>query len=184
MNNNHLTGYVVLLTALSLLSISACAQRQPGPEAQQPESYSESQTEDASVESEWVPPPEIEEESASTYDAAADVIISEDIYFKKGSAVLQPEAREILQKKAQWLLDNPGAKIIIQGHSDEPGSNEANFALGDRRAGSVITYLLEMGIDLTRMTAVSYGKEKPLSMGTDETSRARNRRVHIEFDIH
>lgn len=184
MKNKYFTGCMALLTALMVFSLAACAQNQTRQETGQPDSYNAPEAEDASAESELVPPPEIEEETAPTSDAAADQFINEDIYFKKGSYALQPEARTILQRKAGWLLDNPEMKIVIQGHSDEPGSNEANFALGDRRAGSVITYLMELGIDLARMTAVSYGKEKPESMGTDEASRAKNRRVHIEFDIY
>ena len=184
MNHKYLILSVVLLIILPLFSIMACARRQTGPAVEQPASYEESETEDASAESELVPPPEIEAQPGSADDAAAAEFIQEDIYFKKGSATLQPEALEILQKKARWLLNNPEVKIIIQGHSDEPGSREANFALGDRRAGSVISYFLGMGIDLSRMTAVSYGKEKPVSTGTDEASRALNRRVHIEYDIY
>ena len=184
MNHRYLTGCMVLLTVLIVFILAACAQNQTLQETPPPESYSESEAEDAAAESEFEPPPEIETDTEPSYDAAAEEFISEDIYFKKSSAVLQPEAREILQRKARWLLDNPEAKIVIQGHSDEPGSKEANFALGDRRAGSVISYLIELGIDLARMTAVSYGKEKPVSMGTDEASRAKNRRVHIEFDIY
>ena len=184
MNNNCIIGYMVVLVALALFGMAACVQTPASPDEQPSESWSESETDEAAAESELIPPPEFEEEATLSDDPSAEQFIAEDIYFKKGSAALQPEARVILQRKVGWLLDNPDVKIIIQGHTDEPGSKEANFALGDRRAGSVISYLIELGIDMARMTAVSYGNEKPVSMGTDEESRAQNRRVHMEFDIH
>ena len=184
MNNNSLIGYMLVLVTLALFGMAACAQTPASPDEQPLESYSESEADEAAAESELIPPPEIEEEATLSDDPSAEQFISEDIYFKKGSAALQPDARAILQRKAGWLLDNPDVKIIIQGHTDEPGSEEANFALGDRRAGSVISYLIELGIDMARMTAVSYGNEKPVSMGAEEESRAQNRRVHFEFDIY
>ena len=184
MNSKVLIVSMVLLTVLPLFILAACAQKQSRPETPPTEFHSDTAAEDASAETDMVPPPEIEPETTPAVDAAAEQFLSEDIYFNEGSAVLQPAAREILRRKARWLLDNPEVKIIVQGHSDEPGGQEANFALGDRRAGSVITYLIEMGIDLARMTAVSYGKERPVSMGMDEASRARNRRVHMVFDIY
>jgi peptidoglycan-associated lipoprotein len=105
--------------------------------------------------------------------------MEEDIYFEKQSSSLLTEAQEILTRKAQWLKQNPQVSAIIQGHSDEPGSAEYNFALGDRRAGNAKSFLIQQGIDPSRLTAVSYGKEKPIDPGNNEEARAKNRRVHF-----
>jgi peptidoglycan-associated lipoprotein len=103
----------------------------------------------------------------------------EDIYFDKGRYQLTPEARELLQRKAQWLQKHPDVKVIIEGHTDEPGSKEYNFALGDRRAGAVKSFLISEGIESARLIAVSDGNEKPIDAGKTETARSKNRRVHL-----
>jgi outer membrane protein OmpA-like peptidoglycan-associated protein len=92
---------------------------------------------------------------------------------------LIPEAQEILIRKAEWLMAYPEINVIIQGHTDEPGTAEYNFALGDRRAGIVKSFLIQQGIDPSRLTAVSFGKERPAESGQNEEARAKNRRVHF-----
>ena len=103
----------------------------------------------------------------------------EDVYFKKGSYALTPEAKEILARKAEWLHKHPEINIVIEGHTDERGSKEFNIAFGDRRAGAVKSYLIEKGIARQRMNAVSFGKEKPVDPRRTEEARAKNRRVHF-----
>ena len=103
----------------------------------------------------------------------------EDIYFIKGSYKLTPEAREQLQRKAQWLKNNPDINVVVEGHTNEAGSKEYNFSLGDRRAGAVKSFLIGQGISSSRLIAVSYGDEKPIDTGKTETAMERNRRVHF-----
>jgi peptidoglycan-associated lipoprotein len=104
---------------------------------------------------------------------------NEDILFEFDSASLSVEAQEILRQKAVWLKNNPRAKVIIEGHCDERGTNEYNLALGDRRAFSAKTFLVDLGIDDTRLSTVSYGEERPLSTATGEDAWAQNRRAHF-----
>jgi peptidoglycan-associated lipoprotein len=111
-----------------------------------------------------------------------EIFVNQDIYFEKNSAELQPAAQEILAQKAAWLRAHPQIRIVIQGNSDEDGTAEYNFALGDQRAGAVTTYLIENGIDIARMAVVSNGRETPAVIGQDEVSRAKNRRVHFSID--
>jgi len=106
----------------------------------------------------------------------------EDIYFKKGSYKLLPEAQELLQRKALWLQKNPDIRVIIEGHTDEAGSKESNLALGERRAGVVKSFLIKRGIETVRLIAVSYGNERPIDTGKTEASREKNRRVHFEVE--
>lgn len=86
-------------------------------------------------------------------------------------------ARQILDSQAQWLAQNPNVRISIEGHADERGTREYNLALGDRRANAASNYLSARGVSATRITTVSYGKERPVAMGSDEGSWAQNRRA-------
>ncbi len=103
----------------------------------------------------------------------------EDIYFEKDSYKLTPEARKLLKSKALWLQKNSDLKVILEGHTDEAGSKEYNFALGDQRAGAVKSFLIGQGILSGRLIAVSYGNEQPIDTRSMETARSKNRRVHF-----
>ena len=113
------------------------------------------------------------------YRAAKIKFMYEDVNFKKGSYRLQPEARLILKRKAEFLKKYPEVIVIIEGHTDERGSRETNIAFGDRRAGAVKSFLIREGIERYRLIPVSFGKERPIDTGKTETARARNRRVHF-----
>jgi len=76
-------------------------------------------------------------------------------------------------------MDNPDAKILVEGHTDERGTNEYNLALGDRRANAVKDYLVSLGVSSSRIETISYGEEKPLCMGSDEECWQKNRRAHF-----
>lgn len=106
---------------------------------------------------------------------------NEDIYFPYDSAALTPEAQEILRKKAQWLQQHPGARVIIEGHCDERGTNEYNLALGEARAQSTKNYLVDLGVAADRVDTISYGEERPLDPRATEEAWAKNRRAHFEF---
>ncbi len=108
-----------------------------------------------------------------------DRFVNEDIYFNFDDSSLIPEAQEILQMKAKYLSQNPDLSIIIEGHCDERGTNDYNIALGDRRAGSVKSFLMDLGIEASRMRTISYGEEKPLDPGHDESAWSKNRRAHF-----
>jgi peptidoglycan-associated lipoprotein len=111
--------------------------------------------------------------------AAMQMFMNEDIYFDFDSAVLLPMAREVLSRKADWMRENQDASIIIEGHCDERGTNAYNIALGDRRAESAKAYLVDLGIDETLLTTISYGEERPVDPGHNEEAWAKNRRTHF-----
>ncbi len=102
---------------------------------------------------------------------------SESIYFEFDSAALSPVAQGTLSGKADFLRDNQGTQVIIEGHCDERGTPEYNLALGDRRAESAKSFLINMGVDSSRFTTVSYGEESPVDTGHDEEAWAKNRRA-------
>ena len=113
------------------------------------------------------------------FQAAKRQFMSEDIYFKKGSYQLQPQARTILYRKAEFLKKYPDVAVIIEGHTDERGTRETNIAFGDRRAGEVKSFLIREGIARERLIPVSFGRERPVTTGKTEADRAKNRRVHF-----
>ena len=88
-----------------------------------------------------------------------------------------------LQAQAQWLLRYPSKRASIEGHCDERGTRDYNIALGDRRANAAKNYLVSLGVDAARLTTISYGKERPVALGSDEEAWSRNRRaVTITID--
>jgi len=102
-----------------------------------------------------------------------------DAYFDLDKADLRPDARAALTKSADFLRSYPQAKVTIEGHCDERGSTEYNLALGDRRAAAVKQFLVSQGIAADRMGTVSFGKEKPFCMESNETCWQQNRRGHF-----
>ncbi len=118
----------------------------------------------------------------SRFPTGWETFVNQDVYFDKNSAALLPAARKILTEKAAWLRAHPEIRVVVQGNSDEDGTAEHNFALGDKRAGTVTTYLIEHGVDIARLAVVSNGRETPAVNGRDEISRAKNRRVHFSID--
>ena len=102
-----------------------------------------------------------------------------DIYFRYDRATLSPEAEAGLRGHARWLGQNPGSRVVIEGHCDERGTVEYNLALGDQRARVAMEYLVSLGVDLERLTTVSYGKERPKSVENNEAAWTQNRRAHF-----
>ena len=114
--------------------------------------------------------------------AARNIFINEDVYFDFDRSDLLPLAQDILRRKAEWLWSNAGASVVIEGHCDERGTNEYNLALGDRRAESARSFLIDLGIAGSRLTTISYGEERPVDSGHNEESWAKNRRAHFTIE--
>lgn len=107
---------------------------------------------------------------------------NEHIYYNFDESTLLPDAKSVLAEKAQWLKANPNVSVIIEGHCDERGTNEYNMALGDRRARSAKSYLVVLGIAPERLTTISYGEERPLDPGHNESAWAKNRRAQFVIE--
>ena len=120
-----------------------------------------------------------EAEVEKTKMADMQIFIDEDIYFDFDSSVLRDMAKNVLSRKAKWLRMNTDTSVIIEGHCDERGTSAYNIALGDRRAQSVKSYLVDLGIDAAQLTKISYGEERPVESGTGEKNWAKNRRAHF-----
>ena len=170
------TGLILLLIIPSLAILSACAKKTV---TVKEESKIETETAELERQKELEAERQRKEAEQRRFLAAKTQMMQEDIYFQKGSYRLQPEARTILYRKADFLKKYPDVSVIIEGHTNERGSRETNIAFGDRRAGAVKSFLIKEGIDRSRLIAVSFGKERPVDTGSSENARAKNRRVHF-----
>ncbi|MCH7486201.1 MAG: peptidoglycan-associated lipoprotein Pal [Proteobacteria bacterium] len=102
--------------------------------------------------------------------------VGDRVFFDFDKSSLKPEAQTVLQRQAAWLKSNPSVRVTIEGHCDERGTREYNLALGERRANAVKDYLTALGIDRSRVKTISYGKERPVAMGSNAAAWAQNRR--------
>ena len=98
------------------------------------------------------------------------------VFFAFDKSDITPEAKQILQKQADWLKKYPNVTVTVEGHCDERGTREYNLALGERRANAVKNVLVALGIPTNRVSTISYGKERPAVVGSNEAAWAQNRR--------
>jgi peptidoglycan-associated lipoprotein len=103
--------------------------------------------------------------------------VGDRVFFAVDQHTLSPEARSTLQGQAQWLGSNGNYAIIVEGHADEQGTREYNLALGARRASAAQQFLISQGVSPARIRTVSYGKERPIEVCSNEACYSRNRRA-------
>jgi peptidoglycan-associated lipoprotein len=119
-------------------------------------------------------------DSSSSVSAGSqeDLIVNvgDRVFFEFDSSELTVDAQATLDAQASWLMQYSDTNITIEGHADERGTREYNLALGDKRAFAVYSYLAQAGIDTNRMEYISWGKERPEVVGSDETAYSQNRR--------
>ena len=99
------------------------------------------------------------------------------IFFAFDRSDITPESQQILERQADWLRRYPNVTVTIEGHCDERGTREYNLALGERRAQAVKNVLVASGIPASRISTISYGKERPAVVGSSEEAYAQNRRA-------
>jgi peptidoglycan-associated lipoprotein len=148
--------YTLLILLLSVaLIFTACAKKETTPVVEEVEPVEE------------VTPPLIEEEPEEAVEIEeAEPIVLEDIFFDYDKFNIKDEYKA-------------DAKLLVEGHCDERGTNEYNLSLGEKRAKAVIDFYVTYGVDASRLSMISYGEEKPFAMGSDEKSWAKNRRAHM-----
>ena len=159
MSNVNLAVMLAVSISLSACATKAPKQLPPGPGA----ATSEANT--------GAPIP------GSQADFVASTRGQDTIYFDTDLYNIDSEDAAALATQAQWLMRYPSKRATIEGHCDERGTREYNLALGERRANAAKTYLASLGVDASRLSTVSYGKERPVALGSDEASWAKNRRA-------
>lgn len=115
---------------------------------------------------------------APTPGSQQDLVVNvgDRVFFGYDQFDLTAEARGVVERQAQWLRTYPNVSVIVEGHCDERGTREYNLALGEKRAMAVRNYLIANGVEPSRVQTISYGKERPVVMSSDDTSWAQNRR--------
>ncbi|WP_299724396.1 peptidoglycan-associated lipoprotein Pal [uncultured Tateyamaria sp.] len=103
--------------------------------------------------------------------------VGDRVLFAVDQSTLSPEGRSTLDGQAVWLLQNADFTAVIEGHADEQGTREYNLALGARRADAARAYLVAQGVQSSRLQVVSYGKERPIEICSEEACYAKNRRA-------
>lgn len=156
----------VLILLAGSLAVSACASKAP---KQLPPDAGAPPVTSAPASTAPVP--------GSQADFVATMMGDDTIYFDTDKFDIDSVDGAALAKQAQWLLRYPQKRASIEGHCDERGTREYNLALGERRANAAKNYLVSMGVDAGRLTTISYGKERPIALGSDESAWARNRRA-------
>ncbi|CAN5356233.1 hypothetical protein BH09PSE3_BH09PSE3_24870 [soil metagenome] len=161
-----ITGTKMLL-AVSLLAIGACAKKPPK-ELPPPPVDNSAQTSEPTNSGAAVP--------GSQADFVASVA-ADRVFFATDSSDVDQPGQSTLQSQAAWFAKYPNVRVTVEGHADERGTREYNLALGDRRANAAKNALVALGVSAGRITTISYGKERPDAIGSDESAYARNRRA-------
>jgi peptidoglycan-associated lipoprotein len=160
---------LLLLVSSAALALSACAKKAPEALPPAPADTAPSQP---------APPPPAPTGPAPGSQADFIANVSSDrIFFATDESTIDDDDRATLRSQAQWLMRYPNKRVTVEGHADERGTREYNIALGERRANAAKNYLASLGIDAGRINTISYGKERPVATGSDESSWAQNRRA-------
>ena len=102
--------------------------------------------------------------------------VPDRVFFATNESILTTRSRDTLRKQATWLRENSEISVVLEGHADERGTREYNLALGERRANAAKDYLMTYGVSASRISVISYGKERPVDSGSNPLSWSKNRR--------
>ena len=102
--------------------------------------------------------------------------VRDRVFYATNKSTLTTASRDVLRKQAAWLRKNKDISVTVEGHADERGTREYNLALGERRANAVKDYLMTYGISGSRLSVISYGKERPVNSGSNPLAWSQNRR--------
>ena len=164
------TSFRLALAGAMMIAAAGCAKNQPPADVPDPGGYTDPNAGQTGGGVSTAPVP------GSQGDFVASVQ-SDTIYFDTDRDNVDEADRAILASQAQWLARYPNVRVTLEGHADERGTREYNIALGERRANNARNYLVSLGVAASRISVVSYGKERPVALGSDEASWARNRRA-------
>jgi peptidoglycan-associated lipoprotein len=165
----------LLVALVCLLLLNACAKKPVAPLAEIAPAPPVAQ-----IEAGAGAPEGLKSDALRESATPAALLKLEKVFFDFDAYTLTPQAREVLALNAEWLRQNPDARLTIEGHCDERGSDEYNLALGQRRADAAKNYLVGLGIAAARLTSISYGEERPAVTGADESAWSQNRRAEFK----
>lgn len=160
---------LILATVLSLVAVAGCGGKKAVEPTPTDSGASSSPVEETNTPIETVAPPQTEVSPVSL----------NDVFFDFDQYNLSAEAKGTLEANARELKRVTAASVTIEGHCDERGTKAYNLALGDKRANAAKDYLVSLGVTASRITTISYGKERPFDTGSSESAWAKNRRAHF-----
>ena len=165
---DHTSLKTIALVAAATLALSACSHKAP---AQLPPDPGPAVTTNTGPGGAGTAAP------GSQADFVAQLMGQDTVYFDTDRYNIDSADMAALAAQAQWLQQYPNKRATIEGHCDERGTREYNLALGERRANAAKNYLVGLGISADRLNTVSFGKERPVELGSNEQAWARNRRA-------
>ena len=169
---------IKLFTSALLVFFLAACSTTPKDTADSSGSGSSSSSSDVSSSEEGTIIESSPESASITPGSQEDLIVNvgDRVFFNYDSSDLDSDAQELLQDQVAWLKQHSDTSVIVEGHCDERGTREYNLALGEKRAQSVKNYLISLGISSDRISTISYGKERPAVVGSNDGAWAQNRR--------
>ena len=169
---------IKLFTSALLVFFLAACSTTPKDTADSSGSGSSSSSSDVSSSEEGTITETSPEIASITPGSQEDLIVNvgDRVFFNYDSSDLDSDAQELLQDQVAWLKQYSDVSVIVEGHCDERGTREYNLALGEKRAQSVKNYLISLGISSDRISTISYGKERPAVVGSNDGAWAQNRR--------
>jgi peptidoglycan-associated lipoprotein len=169
----------ILVVFLMIFAVGCAKKYVKAPEEQQPVAPEEEVmkgAEEEIVEARMIPKEAEDIDSAALGDTLFEF---QDALFDYDKYDIRPDTREVLDSVASWLSSHRDVSVLIEGHCDERGTNEYNLALGERRAKAARDYLLSKGVTHVRMNIITYGEERQVCTGQNESCWQRNRRAHF-----
>lgn len=161
---------MALATLVSLVAVAGCGGKKAVNEPAQPAEATPPKVEE---------PKETPVETPTTQPTDVSPVALNDVFFDFDQYNLTSEAKSTLEANAREMKRVTDAAVTIEGHCDERGTKAYNIALGDKRANAAKEYLVAMGVNASRITTISYGKERPFDPGHNEAAWAKNRRAHF-----
>jgi len=169
--------WLVLLVGVLVVSLSGCScfqQKMEGEKAPPAPSAAATKAGPAEVKN------QVQAAPAPGAAAVVSAVVLKDVHFDFDRYLIRPQDAEILKQDFSWFKANSGRHVRVEGNCDERGTVEYNLALGQKRADATKNYLVTLGVDGKLLDTVSYGKERPIDPGHNETAWKKNRRAHLE----
>ncbi len=163
-------GAVVLLASLLVLASAGCSKKPKPAVTPPPEQTQTTPT---------PPPAQPETPVQQPTETRPTTVELKDVFFDFDKFNLRDDAKGTLDSDGKQLVDAAGTNVLLEGHCDERGTVEYNLALGQKRADAVKSYLVQYGVDASKLSTISYGEERPFAQGHDEAAWSLNRRVHF-----
>jgi len=183
-----------LVIALPMLTLAACSSTTDTTENDAVESSAQQTTNDSTANAESDPTVVSGSDTDISIDPVENLTPEEVkkqvidelrkrhvVYFGFDQQAVTAEYGELLQDHANFLIDNPEVKVLVEGHADERGTPGYNIALGDRRADAVVKYLTNLGVSSSQISTVSYGEEKPVDTSHTQAAFSKNRRAVLVY---